>query len=76
MAKPSPSHAGDRVLVTLGKTIRRIRKELGISQEGLALAAELDRSYVGGLERGEHNLTVISLAKIAKALNVEMSDLL
>lgn len=76
MAKPSPSHSGDQLLVTLGKTIRRTRKALGMSQEGLALAAELDRSYVGGLERGEHNLTLISLAKIANALGVDVRDLI
>ena len=75
MAKPSPTHSGDHLLVTLGKTIRRTRKALGMSQEGLALAAELDRSYVGGLERGEHNLTLISLARVAKALGVEVRDL-
>lgn len=46
-----------------------------MSQEGLALAAELDRSYVGGLERGEHNLTLISLPRVAKALGVEVRDL-
>ncbi len=76
MAKPSPSHSGDHLLVTLGKTIRRTRKALGMSQEGLALAADLDRSYVGGLERGEHNLTLVSLSKIATALGVKARDLL
>jgi transcriptional regulator with XRE-family HTH domain len=75
MAKPSPSHSGDYVLVALGEKIRRTRKALGMSQEGLALAAELDRSYVGGLERGEHNLTLISLAKVARALSVDIRDL-
>lgn len=76
MAKPSPSHSGDHLLVTLGKTIRRTRKALGMSQEGLALTADLDRSYVGGLERGEHNLTLVSLSKIATALGVKPRDLL
>ncbi len=59
MAKPSPSHAGTGKLVALGNAVRRLRKKKGISQEELALIAALDRSYVGGVERGEHNLTVI-----------------
>jgi ribosome-binding protein aMBF1 (putative translation factor) len=76
MAKPSPSHAGDALLISVGNAIRRARRALGMSQEALALAAELDRSYVGGLERGEHNLTLISLAKIARALDMQVRDLL
>jgi DNA-binding XRE family transcriptional regulator len=75
MAKPSPSHAGNPVLVTLGKTIRLIRLKKGYSQESVALACELDRSYFGGIERGEHNVAVINLQKIAKALDVSIKDL-
>ena len=67
MAKPSPNHAGDEMLVALGKAIRVLRAELGISQEALAVDADLDRSYLGGIERGEHNLTIINLAKISLA---------
>lgn len=76
MAKPSPSHAGNPLLVSLGETVRAMRGERGMSQEALALAAELDRSYMGGIERGEHNLTLINLAKVAAALNMSLSDLL
>jgi transcriptional regulator with XRE-family HTH domain len=76
MAKPSPSYSGVKVLVELGKAIRRTRKMQGISQEQLALNADLDRSYVGGVERGEHNLTIISLVKLANALGVKPTDLL
>lgn len=71
MAKPSPTHSGDPFLITLGLRIREIRKQLGMSQETLALVTELDRSYVGGIERGEHNFGVITLNKICKALNVK-----
>jgi transcriptional regulator with XRE-family HTH domain len=49
---------------------------LGLSQEALAVDAELDRSYVGGIERGEHNLTLINLQKIANALGTKPSVLL
>ena len=76
MAKPSPSYAGVKVLVELGRAIRRTRKGQGISQEQLALSADLDRSYVGGVERGEHNLTVMTLVKLADALGVNPRDLL
>ena len=76
MAKPSPKHAGNEVLVDLGATIRTARTDMGLSQEVLAVDAELDRSYVGGIERGEHNLTLINLQKIADALNIKLSRLL
>ncbi len=76
MAKPSPKHAGNEALVALGIAIRKLRLESGTSQEALAADAELDRSYMGGVERGEHNLTLMGLKKIADALQVTPSDLL
>ena len=76
MAKPSPSYAGDKVLKNLGDAIRQKRSEKGLSQEALAVDAELDRSYVGGIERGEHNLTLMNLKKIADALGTKLSALL
>lgn len=76
MAKPSPSHAGNPALIALGEAIRFVRVQSGISQEALALSAGLDRSYMGGIERGEHNVAVINLVKIAAALDVKPSELL
>ena len=76
MAKPSPSHAGGKILTSLGDAIRLTRSEKGLSQEALAVDAELDRSYVGGIERGEHNVTIINLNKVAKALGLPISALL
>ena len=76
MAKPSPKHAGDPMLIALGQAIRSVRKAKGMSQEALALSTELDRSYVGGIEGGEHNLGMISLHKINCALEVKTSDLM
>ena len=76
MAKPSPNHAGNPMLLALGRAIRSVRKTKGMSQEALALSTELDRSYVGGIERGEHNLGMISLHKISCALEVKTSDLM
>lgn len=76
MAKPSPQFAGDPVLVALGEAIRRARTGAGLSQEALAVDADLDRSYMGGIERGEHNLTVMNIVKIADALKLKPSTLL
>ncbi len=75
MAKPSPSHAGNKILVDLGISIRSIRLKQGFSQEAVALASGLDRSYLGGVERGEHNIAVINLEKVAIALGVSISEL-
>ena len=75
MAKPSPTYADDPVLVALGEAIRRARIGIGLSQEVLAVDADLDRSYVGGIERGEHNLSVMNFVKIADALKTSPSSL-
>jgi ribosome-binding protein aMBF1 (putative translation factor) len=75
VAKPSPSYAGHPTLVSLGATIRAERLAQKMSQEALANKAEIDRSYVGGIERGEQNIAIINLQKIADALNVRLSKL-
>ncbi len=75
MAKPSPLHAGNPSLVAIGEAIRAARGDAGISQEALANAADIDRSYMGGIERGEHNLTIINLIRVATALRLKPSDL-
>ena len=76
MAKKSPSFSGNPALVSLGAAIREARKAKGISQEALAELAGIDRSYMGGIERGEHNLAIMNLLKIADALGVKASLLL
>ena len=72
--KRSPKR--DVYLKKVGRIIRETRKVKGISQEALALASGLDRSYVGGVERGERNLSILNLKKIADALDVSASILL
>ena len=62
-------------LVALGRQIRKVRREHGISQERFALEAGLDRSYYGGVERGERNIAALNLMRIAVALNVEVGEL-
>ena len=76
MAKPSPSYNGTKELVALGRTIKGLRLELGLSQEALAFEAGIDRSYIGGIERGEHNLALVNLMKISQTLGVSSSELL
>jgi transcriptional regulator with XRE-family HTH domain len=63
-------------LKKVGSNIRQARNEKGLSQEALALAADLDRSYIGGVERGERNISILNLKKIAGALNISVSQLL
>ena len=62
-------------LVELGQRIRIARKALDMTQEDLADASEIDRSYVGGVERGERNLTFTMLCKIAAALHCDVGSL-
>lgn len=56
--------------VALGDAMRAIREECGTSQEALALAAGIDRSYYSAIERGEFNLTLANILKIASSLGV------
>ena len=63
----------DPYLDILGQRIRAKRRELGLSQEGLAHEAGLDRSYVGRIERGEHNLTFIALIKLCRAMRCDVA---
>ncbi len=72
----SSPHAKDKVLSSFGAAIRAVRKEVGVSQEELALKCEIDRSYMGSIERGEQNSGLIHIAKIAKALNISIAELM
>jgi transcriptional regulator with XRE-family HTH domain len=62
-------------LTALGRNIRKRREGYDLSQEELADKAELDRTYIGGVERGERNLTILSAIKIARALEINVSEL-
>lgn len=66
----------DPVLVALGQTIRKIRLSKNVSQEKLALLAEVDRSYVGRVERGDNNVAILTLVKLAAALDVSIAELM
>ncbi len=59
----------------VGWNLRRLRVERKISQDDLALIANVERAYVGYLERGKRNPTVVTLDRLAKALDVHLSQL-
>lgn len=60
----------------LGVAVRTLRQKLGLSQDELAAIADLHRTYVGGIERGERNPTLTSIHRIARALQVTPAELL
>jgi len=66
----SPRH------LAFGRALREARSRAGLSQEGLAHAAGLDRTYVSGIERGERNPSLTNLFKLAEALNTTLSALI
>lgn len=58
-----------------GKEVRNYRKKLGLSQEEFAFKCNLHRTYIGGVERGERNISIENIEKIANALGIKISDL-
>lgn len=58
-----------------GEAVRKCRQEAGLSQEKLAAMASIHRNYLGGIERGERNVAIVNMVKIAKALGMPLSKL-
>jgi len=65
-----PIETESETKIRFGQRLKAVRTALGYSQEGLALASGLDRSYIGGVERGERNISLLNIYKLAKTLNV------
>ena len=66
----------DELLNDFGKRIRDLRKSMGLSQEALADACGLDRTYIAGIERGERNVSLRNIRIIANSLEITISDLM
>jgi len=64
------------ILERFGERVRALRKEQGYSQEAFAAACGLDRTYIGGIERGERNLALRNLEVIAQTLGITLSELM
>jgi transcriptional regulator with XRE-family HTH domain len=75
MPRASPSHARHPVLVAFGKAIKEARAEAGVSQEELAHLAGVDRSYMSSIERGEQNVGLMSMHRVAEALGLPLAVL-
>ncbi|NLP62095.1 helix-turn-helix domain-containing protein [Paraburkholderia sacchari] len=72
----STHQSQDPSLVALGAAIRRLREAKELSQEALALMAEVDRSYVGRVERGTNNAATLTLKRLANALGMTLAELI
>jgi len=68
--------AKKKILIAFGDRVRQLRKEKGLSQEELSFKADLHRTYIGMIERAEKNITLTNIEKIAKALEVSISELM
>lgn len=64
-----------QLLINLGKHIRELRLKKGISQEELAFKINSARNFIGSIERAEKAPTIVTLHRIAQALNIKLSDL-
>ena len=64
------------IRVAFGKAVRRLRKGRGYSQESFALQAKVNRSYMGQIERGEVNISIDNIQKIAKGLGLSVGQLM
>lgn len=63
------------IKIKFGKQVKKLRLERGLSQEKLAYEANLDRTYIPSIEKGERNVSITVIEKIAKALKVNITDL-
>ena len=65
----------DGIRIRFGKALRQRRQKLGVSQEAFADMCQLDRTYIGGIERGERNVALVNIEKIAKTLRLTIAEL-
>ncbi|MDA1163665.1 MAG: helix-turn-helix transcriptional regulator [Planctomycetota bacterium] len=65
----------DDILARFGQKVRELRQAKGLSQEAFAAECELDRTYMGGIERGERNVALRNIEVIANSLGITLSEL-
>ncbi len=65
----------DDIRLRFGKAVRQRRNKMRVSQEAFADLCELDRTYIGGIERGERNVGLVNVEKIARAFRISLSEL-
>ena len=76
MPSLSRNHYRDPLLIAFGDAVRAVRLKQSISQEQLALLTGLDRSYMGGVERGDNNVTLLKMHAIAAGLGLTLAELI
>jgi len=69
------AHTKDILLIQFGMRVRALRKAARLSQEKLAFQSDLDRSYIGQVERGECNISLKNIGKLARALDIAPAEL-
>ena len=65
----------EMIKIALGKRIKELRSETGLSQEKFALEIEMDRTYFASVESGKRNISIVNIKKIADGLGVSLSEL-
>lgn len=70
-----PTLSATDIKLKFGKRVRHFRQARGMSQEELAIRCELDRSYIGGVERGERNISLVNIQRISVALGIKTAEL-
>jgi len=71
---PPPPEERQPILLAFGAAVRQYRKDKGFSQEAFADECGIDRSYMGGVERGERNIALVNVGKIITTLGLQPSE--
>jgi len=75
MSRSTPPLSDKDPRILFGRRLAALRKEKGLSQEALALESGIARSYLGGVERGQRNIALVNICRLADALAVEPAEL-
>jgi transcriptional regulator with XRE-family HTH domain len=70
-----PTEPKAAILLQFGQRVRKLREAKSMSQEQLGFESDLDRTYISGIERGQRNVALLNIKKIAQALGVSISQL-